>query len=280
MNKIACQYTIVRFSPFIETGEFANVGIVMMAPKQRYFAFKLETQRYGRITRFFEELDRKLYTQAIYVLKVELKRLRQIMKAHGFDRRLKVNDVNFAQQLFTELIRPRENIVRFSEPRIVLAENLKEKLNELFSFYVERNFVTKEYIETRLEKGIRKWLSQASIGERFQRLAVGDDEYEAIFPFVEQIDNRPVKIIKPLNLAQEKPSKIIDHGSLWRSRIDELKRRKQLPGKVLFTVRGPEEDIDNNRYRAYKDSIDRLKDIGVRIESYENKEQIIEFARS
>lgn len=152
MNKIACQYTIVRFSPFIETGEFANVGIVMMAPKQRYFAFKLETQRYGRITRFFEELDRKLYTQAIYVLKVELKRLRQIMKAHGFDRRLKVNDVNFAQQLFTELIRPRENIVRFSEPRIVLAENLKEKLNELFSFYVERNFVTKSILKLVLKK--------------------------------------------------------------------------------------------------------------------------------
>jgi hypothetical protein len=279
MNKIACQYTIVRFSPFIETGEFANVGIVMMASKQRYFASKLETQRYGRITRFFEELDRKLYTQAIHVLKVELERLHQILKAHGFDRRLKVNDVNFAQQLFAELIRPRENIVRFSEPRIVLAENPKEKLNELFSYYVERNFVTKEYIETRLEKGIRKWLSQASIGERFQRLAVGDDEYEAIFPFVEQIDNRPVKIIKPLNLAQEKPSKIIDHGNLWRSRIEELKRRKRLPGKVLFTVTGPE-DIDTHRGHAYKESLDRLQNAGVEIEPYENKEQIIEFARA
>ncbi|WP_293005340.1 DUF3037 domain-containing protein [Nitrosomonas sp.] len=279
MNKIACQYTIVRFSPFIETGEFANVGIVLMAPSQRYFASKLETQRYGRITRFFEELDKKLYTQAIHILKIELERLHQVLKAHGFDRRFKVNDVNFAQQLFVELIRPRENIVRFSEPRIILVENPKEKLNELFSFYVERNFVTKEYIETRLEKGIRKWLSQASIGERFQRLAVGDDEYEAIFPFVEQIDNRPVKIIKPLNLAQEKPSKIIDHGNLWRSRIEELKRRKRLPGKVLFTVRGPE-DIDNNRYHAYIDSIDRLKGTGVEIEPYENKEQIIGFARS
>ncbi len=279
MNKIACQYTIVRFSPFIETGEFANVGIVLMAPNQRYFASKLEIKRYGRITRFFEELDRKLYTHAIHVLKVELGRLQKILKEHGFDRRLKVNDVDFAQQLFAELIRPRENIIRFSEPRIILAENPKEKLNELFSFYVERNFVTKEYIETCLEKGIRKWLFQACIGERFQRLAVGDDEYEAVFPFVEQVDNRPVKIIKPLNLAQEKPSKTIDHGNLWRSRIEELKRRKLLPGRVLFTVRGPE-DIDNNRYHAYKDSIDRLKDAGVEIESYDNKEKIIGFARS
>ena len=61
-----------RLSPFIETGEFANVGIVLMAPNQRYFASKLEIKRYGRITRFFEELDRKLYTHAIHVLKVEV----------------------------------------------------------------------------------------------------------------------------------------------------------------------------------------------------------------
>ena len=51
MNKVACQYAIVRFAPFVETGEFANVGIIMMAPKQRFFAFELELKRYKRITR-------------------------------------------------------------------------------------------------------------------------------------------------------------------------------------------------------------------------------------
>lgn len=74
MNKIACQYAIVRFAPFVETGEFANVGILMIAPKERFFGFKLETRRHGRITRFFEELDRKHYTQALYQVREELTR--------------------------------------------------------------------------------------------------------------------------------------------------------------------------------------------------------------
>lgn len=39
MTRIACQYAIVRFAPFVETEEFANVGIIMIAPKQRFFGF-------------------------------------------------------------------------------------------------------------------------------------------------------------------------------------------------------------------------------------------------
>lgn len=32
MKKFACQYAIDRFLPYMETGEFANVGIVMLCP--------------------------------------------------------------------------------------------------------------------------------------------------------------------------------------------------------------------------------------------------------
>lgn len=279
MTHIACQYTIVRFSPFVETGEFANVGIVMVAPKLRYFGFKLETQRYGRITRFFEELDRKLYTQAIHILREELVRIHGELRLHGFNKAAKACDTNFAQQLFNELIRTREHIIRFSEPRVLLTEAPEKKINELFSFYIERNFATKEYIETRLERSIRNWLNQECIADRFQRLPVGDDEYQAIFPFVEQVNNTPVKIIKPLNLAQEKPSKIIDHGNLWRSRIEELKRRKKLPGRVLFTVTGPD-DIGTKRQHAFEETIGRLHESGIETEDYQNKAQIIKFARA
>lgn len=33
--------------PFVETGEFANVGLVVFAPNARYFGFKLSGNRYG-----------------------------------------------------------------------------------------------------------------------------------------------------------------------------------------------------------------------------------------
>lgn len=279
MSKFACQYAIVRFAPYVETGEFANVGILMMAPKLSYFGFKLETRRHGRITRFFEELNPKLYREALQTLQEELQRAHDVLKAHGFDSHRKVTDSDFARHLFSEIVRPRESIVRFSESRLVLADDPEEKLKELFAFYVERNFVTKEYEESVLEKGVREWLTQAQIGQRFQRMAIGDDEYQATFPFVEQRDDRPVKVIKPLHLAQDKPSKIIDHGGSWLFRIEELRRRNRLPDKVLFTVAGPEDSHDR-RQRAFEEIVGRfLDDTGVEVVDYMNRERVIEFAR-
>ena len=161
MNKVACQYAIVRFAPFVETGEFANVGIIMMAPKQRFFAFELELKRYGRITRFFEDVDAKLYRKTLYNLKAELERVGDVLKVHGFDKRFKTNDIDFANGLFKEVVRTRETIVRFGEIRTVLTDDPKAKVEELFAFYVGRNFVTKKYQEQLLESKVRKLLYQA-----------------------------------------------------------------------------------------------------------------------
>jgi hypothetical protein len=277
MNKIACHYAIIRFVPFVETGEFANAGVLMMAPKARYFDFKLQYRRCKRITDFFDEIDAKFYREAIRALREELGRIHGILKANGFDGRRSTVDLNLARDLFNELIRPRESILRFSDPGIVLTDDPKEKLKELYEFYVERSFVTKHYQETILEKGLRKWLYKAQLSERFQRIALGDEDYQATFPFVEQVDQRPVKAIKPLHLAQEKPSKIIDHGATWLFRVSELKQRDRLPDKVLFTVSGPEND-DEPRQRAFTDIVGRLEETGVDVTDYANRQHILDFA--
>lgn len=278
MKKIACQYVIVRFAPYVETGEFANVGILMIAPKQGYFGFKVETRSYKRVTRFFSELESKHYLETLQMFTKELQRVHEMLKSHGFDGRIDTNNVAFAQNLFSELVRPRENIVRFSKPRLVLTEEPESKLKDLFAFYIKRNFVTKDYKETILEKGVRKWLSQENIGERFKRKAVGNDQYKATFPFVEFEDNFPVKVIKPLNLAQANASKITDHGGAWLFRLGELRRLNVLPEKILFTVSGPE-TADKGRQQAFEEIVERLNQPGVDVTDYSNRDRVIKFAR-
>ncbi|MFP3758365.1 DUF3037 domain-containing protein, partial [Cupriavidus sp. SIMBA_020] len=61
--KHACRYALVRFMPYPETGEFANVGVVVMSPTARFFGYKL-LDRVGRITAFFDELDVTVYKRA------------------------------------------------------------------------------------------------------------------------------------------------------------------------------------------------------------------------
>ncbi|HHL72549.1 MAG TPA: DUF3037 domain-containing protein [Bacteroidetes bacterium] len=277
MKKIACQYAIVRFAPFVETGEFANVGIVMMAQDSRYFGFELELKRYARITHFFEDVDARLYKKALYNVREELERIGDLLKAHGFDRRLKENDVDFAQRLFAELVRPRETIIRFGQVRTALADDPEKKLKELFAFYVERNFVTKKYQEELLlESGVRKLLYRIHVGDLFEKARVGDDTYHVNFPFVRAEKGRLVKIIKPLHLAHPEPTRIYEHGDAWIRRINRLKGKYLEPDRVLFTLAGPDED--GNRLKAYSDIEQELQTIGVKTVPYANQDEIERFA--
>lgn len=276
MKKTPCLYSIVRFTPFVETGEFANVGIIMMAPEQRCFEFKLMVQRHARVTHFFEQLETRVFRATMRNLDEELHRVAGVLRRRGFDKRLKTNDIDFAKGLFAEIIRPRETVIKFSEPRAILADDMKETLAELYGYYVERSFVTREYQETVLERGMRRWFFQARIGDRFDRVALGDDEYHVTFPFVERRDDHAVKAIKPLHLGQDQPTKIIEHGWQWVLRVNQLRKRKHLPDTVLFAVQGA--TGDGPKGRAYDEVVNGLRDTGVTVLPYADKEDILTFA--
>lgn len=280
MNKIACQYAIVRFSPFIETGEFANIGIIMIAPKHNYFGFQLATKRFGRITRFFDDIDASVYRKTINNFKVEMKRIADTLNSHSFHNHANSSSENFFNDIFNEITRSRETIIRFSDIRTVLANNPQGKLTELFEYYVERNFVTKEYKETILEKGLRKLLLEANIGKQYTRKIIGDDAYHVSFPFVaHKKGNHNDRIIKPLHLGHDESTKIYEHGDSWVSKIQRLKEKRYLQTKnVLFTLSGPEFDT-GIRFEVYSEIEKKLLDTGVQVISFENnREKIINFA--
>ncbi len=279
MNKIACQYVIVKFSPYVETGEFANVGLLMIAPAHGYFDFKLETRRYHRVTQFFNKLDPKFYKKTLKTLEIALDGINKLLKSYEFDTQSTTRNTELAYRLFAETTRQRESIIRFSETRVVLTEEPKNKFIELYEKYIHQNFITKEYLEVILEKEMRLWLNEAKIGKRFKRETIGNDEYQATFPFVEQQNNQFKKAIKPLHLAHAQASQILDHGGTWLFRLEALRRRKLLPEKILFTVSGPKSN-SNTRQTAYHEITERLKESGTTVIDSANYNEIIEFARS
>lgn len=276
MKKFACNYAIVRFSPYVETGEFANVGVVMICPQLRYFDFRLLRKRYGRVTKFFEELDAQVFRTSIYALRDQLDETRDVLKDHGFDRRRKYAGDEFALRLFKEIIRPRENIMRFGPAGTVLTDDPKTKINDLYSFYVERTFVTKQYRETVLEKGLKRILDTANIADKYVRRRIGDEEFHATFPFVELKNDTPNKIIKPLHLNHDTSNKILEHGGVWWFRIRELQEREKLPDQILFTIDGA--SGSDTRGKACREAVRRLEDAGVQTAPYRDENAIIKFA--
>ena len=50
-----CLYSIVRYAPYAETEEFANIGVVLCAPKNHAFYFKLTKSNDARVSAFFRD---------------------------------------------------------------------------------------------------------------------------------------------------------------------------------------------------------------------------------
>ncbi len=138
-----CNYAVVRFLPYRETGEFVNVGVVLFCREARLFDVALETEKRQRVTDFFPELDPELFTTGRRGFFEELRRVKQLLKA---DNRTLTDEARLG--VFRELVRPRESVFRFGETGTVLAEDPAAKLKELFDRYVNRQFAkTREYRE-------------------------------------------------------------------------------------------------------------------------------------
>lgn len=273
--KQVCQYAVVQFMPYTETREFANVGVVLMCPEAGFFGFRL-LKRYGRVTRFFEGIDRRIFLEGKQLFQEELTRIRGLLKQGPLDGR-RTLDATAAVRQFAELVRRRETLFRFDEPGVVMAEEPKACLEELYGFYVEREFATKEYQERLLEKGVRRLLFGAKLGDRYREEVIGDDMFHARFPFVALQGETPVRVIKPLFLAQDDPERMYSHGDLWIRKIHRLRSRNLLPDAVLLPLDAPPEE-DVKRHRAFEDVAQELAGLDVEIVPAPNVERILDFA--
>lgn len=277
MNKLACQYALLRFRPFVETGEFAIVGVVLLSPEGRFFGYKL-LKKYGRITKFFHQLDRKVYLNGKALFVEELERFAGHLRRNALDGRKRVPDVALATGLFAELTRPRDAMLHFDERRVVLAADPKAKLDELFDHYVERNFVTKAYQERLLETSVRRMLYRAdtAIGTQYQPAKVGTDDFIVSFPFVRRTGQQIDRIIKPLYLAQDDPTRVLTHGGQWVDKVKRLRKRCALPRHVLFPIASPPEG--SKAYPAYQEIRDDLLSADVEVVLATDEASVVAFA--
>lgn len=268
----ACRYAIVRFVPFAETEEFANIGIIIACPASGYFGFKLQQRkRHGRVTGFFSDVGKESYKEAIEMFSRELSRLQYI--AHSELQ----GSPDGIRKLFEALVQPREALIQFSRPRARMAENPSKMLETLFGYYVERNFVTVEYKETILERRIRNLVHSLDLPKPFKALELGDEFAAAHFPLVQQDKGVSVKAIKPFFLAQPEPSKIIAHGGLWVDRIRRMRNRRTLPSSLMFAIEAPPKE-DQKRHCAYSEIRSDLESMGVLTVPSQDESAIISFA--
>ena len=275
MKNFACRYAIVQFVPYTETGEFANVGVVIACPETGYFAFKLQTRRYARITAFFDELNADVYRMALKSIQTELERIQRLI----VDLPATPMRAEQIRDLLTALTHPREAMVRFSQVRPVLAQEPVAHLVKLFDHYVDHSFATPEFVEQTITKRIQTLLDGLALPAPFKSERIGDDQIHANFPLVQRKDGELTKIIKPFNLAQDEANRIFDHGDAWLQKVRRLRKRNLLPREVLFAVAAPPES-DVKRFGAYQEICVELRQADVRLVEQLQMTEIEQFAKA
>lgn len=272
MTKFACRYAIIRFVPYRETGEFANVGVVLACPETGYFDYQVETRRYGRITSFFEEIDGNEYISALRLFAGELARVKKQIEQQS------VSSFEMLRELFEVVVQPREAIFSFSESRPRLAEDPSELLTHLYEHYAQHSFVTAEYKEKVISRRVRQIVNSLQLDIPFRQETIGDVIASAQFPLVQKSeDGGYLKAIKPFLLDQSEPGKIIHHGGLWVDKMTRLRRRKLLPQDVMFAVAGPDQN-SGNRHEAFSEICEDLHRLDIAIAPASDDQQIIRFA--
>lgn len=234
MKPLACRYSIIQFVPFVETGEFANIGIVLTCPQTGYFNFLLQDKKSKRVTDFFEAVDRSYYLKAVKAVEEELMRMRVV--AHQLAPEVKPDAI---RGMLNALTQPREAIVRFSAVRVLLTQDPVRELKEKFDHYIDHSFATVEYVENTMNAQLKGLLAGLQLLAPFKPARIGNETVNAKFDFVQTVDSKHKKVIKALNLSHKETNDIAAHGDVWLGKITRLKRSQELPREVLINVAIP-----------------------------------------
>lgn len=261
-----CMYAIVRFAPYSETGEFANIGIILCLPENNYFDFKLAPARFKRVSQFFDDLDNKIYAAVKDNLENEYNRLKDFACGLNYQK---------LPETFKEVARSRETTVRYGQIKTALVEDPKVFINQLYDKYIGRDFITKEYRENFMVKEIRRKLKRKGMPS-YTESKVSNELIEATFPLTNK-DNG-IRIIKPMSFQQQTTTKIIEHGELWHWKIKRLINTDTLcHDKVIMPFERPR-DQDSCLQKAFNEVVESFKSIKVRVTDYNDTKSIINFA--
>ncbi|MEQ5123186.1 DUF3037 domain-containing protein [Morganella morganii] len=266
-------YSIIRYAPYAETEEFANIGVVICSPKTSKIKYRLTKSNDARVQNFFK--DDSIFKVVKPLIEKELNIASDIATKIGTPEKLK--------EFFFNLTEKRESIFSYSPVRLLLAKNIDTELERIFSTFVKQTGITKERREDILATELRHRFQQhAILKNSFKKLQLGGELTRFEMPLVAsastQDGNEILCAIKPLAFNQSEPSKMLEHCDKWVSRIKRAVDEKiLLINSVLFTIdhgsklpRSEQHAIDAIRITLDKNKITHFKS--------QDNDSVIEFA--
>ena len=227
MKKYACKYVVLRFAPYSETGEFANVGVLLYSKSHNFFVFKLDTSDIGaRVSRFFHIDDKQVFKFAMASYQKELAFIQEQVAHHHMT----------AQEAFGFLVKPRATLLRFSEVRTVITDSIDGTLDSIFARMVSHSSSSQTKNRQKLSSLLRSQLNLLRLERPFRQHRFAKSGFEATYNFTQLGEQgEPLKLIQPIELSDRlTPKEIFEVVDGNEVRLNRMASLELLPKKVLL----------------------------------------------
>lgn len=232
-------YAIVRYVHDAATDEFVNIGIIMWLPKIRKLVFRIN-ERYARVSNFFQgSFDAVSYRILVRQLR---KHIESVQAGFGAPLQLDLfaNPFQNGQaDIFESVLRTDATCFRLSEPMYGVSKDPDERLERLFS----------EYIEVHEPQGPRERRGEAEIWSVVEKRLVArglsghikrDVTLAGVFSqyqFRCGWHNSVPQFIEPVSFDYVEPREVIEKAQLWSGRLLDLSNSKAF--KMTAVIAGP-----------------------------------------
>ena len=191
--KQAYQYLLLRYMPYRDGGEFANVGVLLHCAATHYIKMKTEDKKIvGRVRGFFPNIKESVFKKGLEYMKQSLR-----------------PSSNDSIMDFNALAHSTEGMFFFSNIRFVYDErNPDAILDDLCNRYVLANHTQKgKGKEEAMAAAVHSWIKEKPWGKKYKERTYTDPHgYELAIPLVAG----DAKAAKPLCFDMKSYREIID----------------------------------------------------------------------
>jgi len=239
-------YTFVtlRYVHDVVTGEFANVGVVLYAPEQRYLEARF-TASYERLNALFVKIDHANYRNVIRYLSSRFVELATEVREG-----LNLVPVQGIEELVRRVLPKDDSSLQWSAPGGGFSTDLGETVGQLYSRVVERYSRSGE-VASRNDEDIAKpfkaRLRKAAEKLQEKRIEAKDYQYEFHYAWKNSIWH----LYEPVSFDLMDPGSIVEKANRWLGRGVALNDSKE-QFKIHFLLGEPKRPGTERAFESAK----------------------------
>lgn len=249
-------YTILRYVHDLSGEEFANVGVLLF-DKENQQVFREINLRYGRLSRFFNEFNGRAYREKLKAIRTTIDQF-----AAEYNRDLFSEDFEQFEEILDRLSFSGRSSFMWSPIRSGVAENPRQRLEELFEKYVTRHEdrETREKIDdSKLKKIINRELIKR-YPDRDLNVGYEVRTRNLSHSFSAAWQNGSLQLLEPVSFDLKGASFIENKATRWRGLLDTLSQEIDFKFSALVAPPQTNGAADDGTDSAYDDAVEILKD--------------------